>query len=710
MINVLSLFDGISAGRLALFRAEIPVKNYYKAEIDKFPSLVSSTHYPDDINFGDVTKWREWDIDWKSIDLVLGGFPCFTAGTLVTTSKGLVKIEDIKTGDLVMTHTHTFKPVVIPMRKVADHYNIVKIQGSHELRVTDEHPFYVRKMKHSFSNIKRTQIRSFSEPSWVDCKDLQKNDFIGVPLNQKNIVPEFSSDLDFWYMVGRYVADGYSSTENLQQRGGGKTRRVYKTIITCGKHEEVICDRILNKTSYNFCKSIERTSIKYTISNKDLWFFIQNFKRGAENKEIPSFLFDAPKDIIKSFINGYVSGDGCFINNSKPKGNKDTIQITTVSEKLAYGVIQLIQKAYNVQPSIVKNKVAPTTTIEGRVVNQKPFYIVRFKYYKDKFSKYFEENGFIWTPFKSRVRVEEAVPVFNFEVEEDNSYCVNNLIVHNCQAWSLAGKQLGDKDPRGMLFWVTLDILKHIQTLNPNVKFLLENVKMKKEFEEYITRHTTEALGVVHKILINSALVSAQNRNRFYWTNWVNTQPEPLETYVKDILEENPDKRYELSDEAIAYMSRLRNGKPRWEYHKNPLDGKAACLTANMFKGIPYGVLQIKCGAFRGRYKINGVRQDAKMKTAGLTSQELEIRQDGKTNCLTTVQKDNVAVFEIPEDNRMFYRRLTPIECARLQTFPDQWCSMLSPTQQYKAYGNSWTVDVVAHLFRALKNQGDPFC
>lgn len=250
------------------------------------------------------------------------------------------------------------------------------------------------------------------------------------------------------------------------------------------------------------------------------------------------------------------------------------------------------------------------------------------------------------------------------------------------------------------LFWEYVLILDHIMSLNPNVKFLLENVKMKKELLNMIS----EALGV-QDFVINSSLVSAQNRVRHYWTNWENDQPEDNNVFVKDILEEYPDPRYELSDEAIAYMSRLRNGKPRWEYHTNPLDGKAACLTANMYKGIPYGVLQIKCGAFRGRYLVDGVRQDHKHTVAGLTQQRLEVREDGKTNCLTTVQKDNVAVFEVPDDSVMYYRRLTPTECARLQTFPDNWCDMLSPTQRYKAYGNSWTVDVITHLLNNYKKE-----
>ena len=108
-----------------------------------------------------------------------------------------------------------------------------------------------------------------------------------------------------------------------------------------------------------------------------------------------------------------------------------------------------------------------------------------------------------------------------------------------CQAWSVAGKQLGDRDERGMLFWTTLDIIKNVLKHNPDAKFLMENVKMKKDFEEYITYHTTQALGNIHKYLINSALVSAQNRQRYYWTN-IEGIRQPLDKGIllRDILED----------------------------------------------------------------------------------------------------------------------------------------------------------------------------
>lgn len=208
-----------------------------------------------------------------------------------------------------------------------------------------------------------------------------------------------------------------------------------------------------------------------------------------------------------------------------------------------------------------------------------------------------------------------------------------------CQGFSIAGKQLNFDDDRSKLFFDFANILNHIKMINPNVKFLLENVRMKKEYQDVIS----EYVGV-EPIVINSSLVSAQNRVRFYWTNIdIIEQPADRKLVLSDVLEQFVDIKYHLTSEAIDYMSRLRNGKPRWEYHTNPLNGKAACLTANMYKGVPYGVI-----------------------------------------------KDLI-------------RKLTPLECERLQTFPDQYTEGISNTQRYKSLGNSWTIDVVAHIFKNLQ-------
>jgi site-specific DNA-cytosine methylase len=207
-----------------------------------------------------------------------------------------------------------------------------------------------------------------------------------------------------------------------------------------------------------------------------------------------------------------------------------------------------------------------------------------------------------------------------------------------CQGFSIAGRQLNFEDPRSKLFFDFVDICDHVADMNPNMKFLLENVKMKQEFQDVINKY----MGV-EPIVINSSLLSAQNRVRLYWTNIPNvSQPEDKGIVLSDILEETVDDKYYLTAEAIDYMSRLRNGKQRWEYHKNPIDGKAACLTANMYKGIPYGVIRERL------------------------------------------------------------RKLTPLECERLQTFSEGHTEGISNTQRYKALGNSWTVDVIAHIFKQL--------
>ena len=258
-----------------------------------------------------------------------------------------------------------------------------------------------------------------------------------------------------------------------------------------------------------------------------------------------------------------------------------------------------------------------------------------------------------------------------------------------CQAWSVAGKQLGDKDERGMLFWTTLDIIKTVLEHNPKAKFLMENVKMKKDFEEYITHHTTEALGYVEKTLINSSLVSAQNRNRYYWTNFEVTQPEDKSILLNDILEEVVDEKFGLSNEAIDYMGRLRNGKPRWEYHKSDISGKAACLTANMYKGIPYGVLQLP--------------NESATKSGKAYSLTASYGGAAAWNSVERKQRTMIPVGESDQEhpnvyNGTLYRKLTPLECERLQTVPDNWTECLSNTQRYKSLGNGWTIDVIVHI------------
>lgn len=307
-----------------------------------------------------------------------------------------------------------------------------------------------------------------------------------------------------------------------------------------------------------------------------------------------------------------------------------------------------------------------------------------------------------------------------------------------CQGFSFAGKQLNFEDERSKLFFEFVRLLKEC---NPKY-FLLENVKMKKEYQDVITEH----LGV-EPIEINSNLLSAQNRKRIYWTNIPGvTIPNDKGILLKDIVHENADNQ--LSEKELDYMLRS-SGKwspstnNRFETYLNYPEKKAHCLTANLNKGVPYNcffeilseyivpfdkTLQIldkevqrgKVGYFRKDSQANRVYyiHDKAITLTGeagggaakmgqylfgcITPDRVEKRQNGqrfndgkKFYTLTAQDKHGVLI-------EGYIRKLTPIECERLQTVPDNYSSIVSNSQRYKMLGNGWTVDVIAHIFGGL--------
>ena len=291
-----------------------------------------------------------------------------------------------------------------------------------------------------------------------------------------------------------------------------------------------------------------------------------------------------------------------------------------------------------------------------------------------------------------------------------------------CQSWSVAGKQTGDRDSRGQLFWVMLDIMQHVMECNPNAKYLMEHVRMSNAFEKYITHHTEKALPNVNKYLINSSLVSAQNRKRFYWTNIVLDEPQPKDRGIvlKDILEGGLTDRTKSHCLDANYF-KGGNLKSYFEKHRRQLvfsDDKMCHVGDADLKGhdyvrrvyAPEGKSPSLCASSGGNLEPKVLVKGARMVGRRLDStgtrkdhdksipikQMIEVRDDDKTNCLTTVTKDSILV------ENMSWRKLTPLECERLQTVPDGYTEGVSNTQRYKMLGNGWTVDVIVHILKGL--------
>ena len=465
-----------------------------------------------------------------------------------------------------------------------------------------------------------------------------------------------------------------------------------------------------------------------------------------------------------------------------------------------------------------------------------------------------------------------------------------------CQSFSFAGKRKGmatkceteiltlehylelkaegyEFEGQSYLFW---EFMRLLNECKPKY-FLLENVEMGEKWEKVLSK----AIGV-NGIHINSALVSAQNRKRIYWTNIgmqpgglfgdlesIIQQPKDKGILLKDILESEVDEKYFLSEKAIKYLNRDSLGKysSRLAFMNYEDKSKSTCVTANHSKGIPYNMVtchntmprsgnpkqggtghlsrndgktycldtgntnavEIQCVAMRGREAVltpkrteygKAIRKDyeaGNIETQRKNIQQLEPRTDGKTNTLTSVQKDNLVMQLNPstesggkqpyQQNRIYHtdgispalcanksdliitsidirsdeglrenkfnkafalrsqaggelqgrgvmitnlnenqqkkfnpninsekanaltlaqgragssseymdavskianitsriRRLTPIECERLQTVKDNYTNHVSDSQRYKMLGNGWTIDVIAHIFNYLK-------
>ena len=302
-----------------------------------------------------------------------------------------------------------------------------------------------------------------------------------------------------------------------------------------------------------------------------------------------------------------------------------------------------------------------------------------------------------------------------------------------CQGFSWAGKRLNFDDPRSKLFFEFVRVLKECKPK----WFLLENVNMKKEFQDIIS----EQLGV-EPIRINSNIVSAQNRDRLYWTNIpVKSMPENKRIVLKDILEDGYtdrdkshclDANYFKGGNLKSYFEKRRrqlvfdlddnqnksgmilageadlkgHGYNRRVYST---DGKSPTLAAASGGNLEPKVLYPASIVGR-RLNEDGVRKDND-KNVPIT-QCLEVHENDKSRCLSTVEKD-VLLSPLPEGRypdaysegmRLMWRKLTPIECERLQTVPDDYTAYVSNTQRYKMLGNGWTVDVICHLLGGMRD------
>lgn len=440
-ITMGNLFSGSGTWELAAKMFGMDV--VFEAEIEPFPVAVEAKRFPEAIQLGDVSKISGAEI--PPVDILTNSSPCFEGNNLVRTTNGLKKIKDVTAGDYVLTHTGSIQKVT--NCGCTGHKKVMRLKamGVDEIIATSNHPFYVRHMTRHYPTYivdgkrKRGRTREFSMPEWKNLSDITKSDYIGIPVNNGFKSVDVSDEM-LWLM-GRYVADGYRRKDQC-------------TVSFCiGKSKyDAFIEHI------DLCKGYVdtgRTAMKYCITRKDLYDLCGECGDGAINKHFPAWAFCLNDRQLEVLFDGYMSGDGGIKKNGIHTA-------TTISRQLAYDIEYAVIRLYKVPCRLYYTKREPTCVIEGRVVNQHDTYTVNFDVITHKQDKAFYEDGYVWLPIHGIEEYGDA-DVYNLTVENDNSYTVQNVAVHNCQDLSVAGTRGGLSAERSGLFKEAIRIAKEMR-------------------------------------------------------------------------------------------------------------------------------------------------------------------------------------------------------------------------------------------------------
>tara|TARA_R110002020_G_scaffold171854_2_gene361912 strand:+ start:33 stop:1034 length:1002 start_codon:yes stop_codon:yes gene_type:complete len=258
-----------------------------------------------------------------------------------------------------------------------------------------------------------------------------------------------------------------------------------------------------------------------------------------------------------------------------------------------------------------------------------------------------------------------------------------------CQDLSIAGKRKGLDGERSGLFWVFVDILNHIKELNPNILFLQENVGSAPKKDVGIM---SRALGV-YPVRINSKLVTAQLRDRYYWSN-IRTTADGLFGDVKTDIPQPKDKK-------IMFKDIVQGGAVKVD--------KSVCLVERTIASASYKDMEsdkaqkfLKERESRAMMSLVYVKKD-KAGTLVEGCWKMFIKdKDKQDKYLKKVVKQGYQTPTLVSDN-MLVRTVNKLEMCRLQGFPDDWCDILSKKDAGSLLGDGWTLPIIEHIFSYIE-------
>ena len=526
-------FDGVKPATVDMImrKKEEKIRAYYNSYI--------VTH-----NLGSIVTTKGTDLGITDTDkytyLMTYSWPCFTSDTLVFTKKGYKKINEVQVGDAVLTHTGLYKKVtntfingIKPTCRVVGNFG--------EVRCTYNHRFYVRTMVDGV----------LDKPVWKEAGSLTRNDYLAIPIEKNEILPKWGGvssyvkenkyvlrdnlsakikTEDFWYIMGAYVANGEN---DLFLK------------ITCDNQKLKAVEERVKKL---FTYKIKDNSIY--IDSMELTIFLKEYN--SDIKNINRTIINLPCNLLQAFIEGLMQR-----NNKHNKYYKFTSDSKAFIYALSLCILKVYRRAYNV----TEHKNGYTLVYKGT-----------------NSSNMFCDDNYCYCKFKELIPSDPDT-VYDIEVEKYHSLTVQNVIVHNCQSLSVAGKMEGMKEGSGTvssMLWEVKRLLKELHDAGkplPQVLFA-ENVKQvlskkngnKQELDKWISFLESLGYNNYYSVLNAKNYGIPQNRERFFMFSFLDNftyrfpEPIPLEKCSKDYLEENVDDKYFLKNEkANELLQNLAN-------------------------------------------------------------------------------------------------------------------------------------------------------
>ena len=433
------------------------------SEIEPFPCRVLAHRYPDVPNLGDMTVL---DGTKYALDVFSGGTPCqslsvagkrhgmaegsgtrsslafhwlriaveagakialwenvcFGAGTLVTTDHGHRKIEDVKVGDRVRSIDGKLHRVEKVMATKGKNTVTLRVMGADDITVTPNHPFYVRM---------KNRLGKFSAPEWLPAGVLAKDCYVAYKIDAPG---KETIGLANAYAVGRWLADGSITLRAENGRNGSRNGQMARIFISTGLKKRDSLAKELARLPYAIRESkVKDYAVNFSFTSDAFYGLIKDCGKGARNKVVPEYVYSLIPEEQAELLRGYLDGDGS-------RHRRTEMTYCSSSRELAMGIARLVRDVYQRGVSMRFVKKPETVEIEGRTVKAHDSWVCSFSLCPASQSKNgsFEEDGFVWCPVRSVTKGEKQT-VYNLTVADLHTYEANDVVVHNCGAFTVNG-------------------------------------------------------------------------------------------------------------------------------------------------------------------------------------------------------------------------------------------------------------------------------